>query len=132
MCGYFCIGFIGFMLKAKILLDYTNLFSSNDYGNNNKIIKKVLLWINFRQIKMKNIYCTKCKKYKEFKKPKILHICDKILLLSSICNKCGSEDEQMFMEKESNEILKILSLIDNLEEYQKIYNHFWRKHKSRI
>ena len=73
---------------------------------------------------MKNIYCTKCKKYKEFKKPKVLHICDKILLLSSICNKCGSEDEQMFMEKESNEILKILSLIDNLEEYQKIYNHF--------
>ena len=43
MCGYFCFGFIGFMLKAKILLDYTNLFSSNDYGNNNKIIKKVLL-----------------------------------------------------------------------------------------
>ena len=26
MCGYFCIGFIGFMLKDKSLLDYTNLF----------------------------------------------------------------------------------------------------------
>ena len=24
MCGYFCIGFIDFMLKGKILLDYTN------------------------------------------------------------------------------------------------------------
>ena len=31
MCGYFCIGFIDFMLKGKILLDCTNLFSSNDY-----------------------------------------------------------------------------------------------------
>ena len=31
MCGYFCIGFIDFMLKGKILLDYTNLFSPNDY-----------------------------------------------------------------------------------------------------
>ena len=27
ICGYFCIGFIGFMLKDKSLLDYTNLFS---------------------------------------------------------------------------------------------------------
>ena len=30
MCGYFCIGFIDFMLKAKILKDFTNLFSRND------------------------------------------------------------------------------------------------------
>ena len=28
MCGYFCIGFIDFMLKGKSLLDYTNLFFS--------------------------------------------------------------------------------------------------------
>ena len=27
MCGYFCIGFIGFMLAGKKLNDYTNLFS---------------------------------------------------------------------------------------------------------
>ena len=31
MCEYFFIGFIDFMLKDKILLDYTNLFSPNDY-----------------------------------------------------------------------------------------------------
>ena len=30
MCGYFCIGFIDFMLKGKILLEYTNLFSPNE------------------------------------------------------------------------------------------------------
>ena len=29
MCGYFCIGFIDFMLKGKSLLEYTNLFSPN-------------------------------------------------------------------------------------------------------
>ena len=34
MCGYFCIGFIDFMLKGKSLLDYTNLFSPNDYEKN--------------------------------------------------------------------------------------------------
>ena len=40
MCGYFCIGFIGFMVKGKNLLDYTKLFSSNDYEKNAKIILK--------------------------------------------------------------------------------------------
>ena len=38
MCGYFCTGFIDFMLKDKSLLDYANLFSSNDYEKNDKII----------------------------------------------------------------------------------------------
>ena len=38
MCGYFCIGFIDFMLKGKSLLDYTNLFSLNEYLKNEKII----------------------------------------------------------------------------------------------
>ena len=40
MCGYFCIGFIDFMLNGKRLLDYTNLFSPNDYEKNDKIILK--------------------------------------------------------------------------------------------
>ena len=38
MCRYFCIRFIDFMLKGKILLEYTNLFSTNDYEKNDKII----------------------------------------------------------------------------------------------
>ena len=40
MCGYFCIGFIDFMLKGKSLLEYTNLFSPSDYKKNDKIISK--------------------------------------------------------------------------------------------
>ena len=40
MCGYFCIGFIDFMLKGKSLLEYINLFSPNDYGKNDQIILK--------------------------------------------------------------------------------------------
>ena len=38
MCGYFCIKFIDFMLKGKILLDYTNLVSPNEYEKNWKVI----------------------------------------------------------------------------------------------
>ena len=30
MCGYFCIGFIDFMLKGNRLTDFSNLFSPNN------------------------------------------------------------------------------------------------------
>ena len=30
MCGYFCIGFIDFMVAGKTLIDFTNLFSPNN------------------------------------------------------------------------------------------------------
>ena len=38
MCGFYCIAFIEHVLAGKSLLDYTNLFSLNDYKNNDKII----------------------------------------------------------------------------------------------
>ena len=38
MCGYFCIGFINFMLKGKSLTKYTNLFSTNNFKKNDEII----------------------------------------------------------------------------------------------
>ena len=40
MYEYFCIRFIDFMLKGQSLLDYANLFSSNKYEKNGKIILK--------------------------------------------------------------------------------------------
>ena len=38
MCGYFCIGFIDFMLVSKKLTDYTNLFSPHDLKKKRNII----------------------------------------------------------------------------------------------
>ena len=38
MCGYFCIGFIDFMLAGKTLTEYTNLFSPNNFKKNDDII----------------------------------------------------------------------------------------------
>ena len=38
MCGYFCIGFIDFILAGKTLIDYTNLLSSYDFNKNDQII----------------------------------------------------------------------------------------------
>ena len=31
MCGYFCIGFIDFMLAGKTLTDFANFFSPNNF-----------------------------------------------------------------------------------------------------
>ena len=58
------------------------------------------MWIGFKKVRMRKIYCTKCKKRK------IPCICDKALLLSSICKKCGSKYEKIFKEEESIEILE--------------------------
>ena len=38
MCGYFCIGFIDFMLAGKKLTDFTSLFSPYDFKKNDNII----------------------------------------------------------------------------------------------
>ena len=38
MYGYFCIGFIDFMLAGKTLADYTSLFSPHDFDKNDQII----------------------------------------------------------------------------------------------
>ena len=38
MCGYFCIGFIDFMLKGNKLTYFTNLFSRNNFKKNDDMI----------------------------------------------------------------------------------------------
>ena len=38
MCGYFCNGFIYFMLAGKKFTDFTNLFSPYDFKKNDSII----------------------------------------------------------------------------------------------
>ena len=50
MCGYFRIGFIDFMLAGKSLLEYTNLFSPNEYKKNDK---KLLKYFQY----LKNSFC---------------------------------------------------------------------------
>ena len=41
MCGFYCMAFIEYMLAGKTLLDYTDLFSLNDY----KRMKKLYIYI---------------------------------------------------------------------------------------
>ena len=41
MCGYFCIGFIDFMLTGKTLTDFTNLFSPNNFKKDDEKLLKL-------------------------------------------------------------------------------------------
>ena len=50
MCGYICIEFINYMLQGKTLLDYTNLFSPNDFKKNDRVIKKYLRMNNIIEL----------------------------------------------------------------------------------
>ena len=52
--------------------------------------------------------------------------------LSIVYSQFDHEYKKIFKEKESIEILKVLGLINNKEEHQKIYNHAWRNYESRI
>ena len=42
MCGYFCIGFIDFILVGKTLIDYTNLLSPYDFDKDDQIFLSYL------------------------------------------------------------------------------------------
>ena len=53
-------------------------------------------------------------KFREFKSPKMSYSHNKTLILSSICDKCGSEDKKIFEEKGSTEVLKFLDLINDM------------------
>ena len=50
---------------------------------------------------MKFLYCIKIEKYTEFKNPKISCICDEKLFFSTICDKCGCNNNKAFQEEES-------------------------------
>ena len=63
---------------------------------------------------MKKLCCVICGKYRKFEKPKISYLLEKTLVLSIICSKCKNEDEKIFKEEESIEILKILGLIEKI------------------
>ena len=43
MCGYFCFGFIDFMVKGNNLTNFTNLFSTNNFKKSDDIILNYFL-----------------------------------------------------------------------------------------
>ena len=65
------------------------------------------------------MYCVICSKYRTFEKPKISYLIEKTQVLS-FYYKSKIEGEKLLKEEDSIKILKILGLINNIEEYQNI------------
>ena len=63
---------------------------------------------------MKKLYCVICGKIGKFEKCKISYIFEKTFFLSINCSKCKNEDEKLFEEEESIQILKILGLDEDI------------------
>ena len=79
------------------------------------------------------IYCNVCNNYRKLEKKLKCHIYfEKTLSLSIVYSQCGDGHIKIIKEEESIEILTILGLINDIEEYQKIYGHARIKHESKI
>ena len=63
---------------------------------------------------MKKLYCLICGKWRKFEKPKVSYLLEKTLILFIICSNCKNEDEKIFKEEKSIEILNILGLIEKI------------------
>ena len=74
---------------------------------------------------MKKLYCVICGMFIKFEKPKLSYLLEKTLVPSVICSKCKNEDQKIFKQEESIEILKIIGLIENI---QVLWKYDWRKH----
>ena len=58
------------------------------------VTKKFFNEYILKKVRMKKICCIKCNKYRKLNNPKISYIFDKVLVLSSICDKCGGDYEK--------------------------------------
>ena len=92
------------------MLAYKNLFSPNDYENNDNIILKFSQYLK----RWKNYIVLFVASNRKVEKPKISYLLVKTLVLSVICGKCKNEDDKIVQEEGSIKILKIPGLIKNI------------------
>lgn len=55
---------------------------------------------------MKKVDCVECNKYRKLKNLKNCQIFNEALVISSVCDKCVSNNDKLFEEEESTEKLK--------------------------
>ena len=65
---------------------------------------------------MNKICCIRCAKYIKLKQSKILYILSKVLVFSTFCERCSSNNDEIFKEEESVEIFIILGCINNINK----------------
>ena len=63
---------------------------------------------------MKKLYDVICSNYRKIEKTKTSYLLGKRSVLSIICSRCKNEDQKLFKEEASIEILKNFGLIENI------------------
>ena len=101
-CGFYCVAFIEYKIAGKILLDYLNLFSQNDYKKNEKKnnyfkdkYAKPQVYINKKTDEARNYVIEEIKHNdlmnERFKKTcKYLNYVEHLLILASTVTSCVS------------------------------------------
>ena len=101
-CGFYCVAFIEYKIARKILLDYLNLFSQNDYKKNEKKnnyfkdkYAKPQVYINNKTDEARNYVIEEIKHNdlmnERFKKTcKYLNYVEHLLILASTVTSCVS------------------------------------------
>ena len=73
------------------------------------------------------MYCNTCNEYRTSEKTKMSYIFWKTVSLFIVYSNCSHEYEKIFKEEEWTETLTIIVLTNDIEQYQKVYNHVWKK-----
>ena len=113
MCGYFYIAFIDFMFKGKGLIDYTNLFSPNDFKKDDDTVLKYFRVIH--KYKMES-YCLKCKKYTKNIDPQVSSTSNGKFMISSKCAICGNKKSKFIEKQEASGLLSKLGIKTRLSK----------------
>ena len=87
MSGYFCFGFIDFILAGKTLTEYRNLFSANNFKENDDMILKYFLNNTSHMYKIESC-CLKCRKDSENIDTKVPASSNGRAMIHSKCVKC--------------------------------------------
>ena len=108
------------MLKGKTFIEFTNLFSPDNFKKNGDIVLKDFMknvQNNILKYKMES-YCLKCKKNTENIDPKDSAKSIGTAMILSKCAICGSKKSRFIKNQEAKRLLSNLVLENHSVKYQ--------------
>ena len=84
------------------MIEYTNLFSSNNFEKNDEIILLTILWTILNTYKMES-YCLKCRKNTENIDPKVSASSNGRVMILSKCAIFGSKNPDLLKIKKQKD-----------------------------
>ena len=117
ICGFYCITFIEYMLTGKALIDYTNLFSPNDYKKNDKILYKVFLKMDILEEACLEFRLRTTDETRNYLLDEILQKLNtiEVLISKALIDSCISSDEFLLVNNVLREYCEMKEEVKNSE-----------------